>query len=87
MDHFTNRPSRRLAVPTKPNDLIIQEESVIIPPSAKMRAARYYGKEDIRIEHDVEPAPVGHGQVKVAPAFVGICGTGTSLCWQPVWPG
>lgn len=43
-----------------------------------MRAARYYGKEDIRIEHDVEPAQVGEGQVKVAPAFVGICGTGQS---------
>lgn len=41
-----------------------------------MRAARYYGKEDIRIEHDVEPAQVGEGQVKIAPAFVGICGTG-----------
>lgn len=40
-----------------------------------MRAARYYGKEDIRIEHDVQPAECGEGQVKVVPAFVGICGT------------
>lgn len=45
-----------------------------------MRAARYYGKEDVRIEHDV-PAPpqqLGEGQVRVKPAFVGICGTGMS---------
>ena len=44
----------------------------------KMRAARYYGKEDVRIEHDV-PAPpeqLMEGQVRVQPAFVGICGTG-----------
>jgi threonine dehydrogenase-like Zn-dependent dehydrogenase len=43
-----------------------------------MRAARYYGKEDVRIEHDV-PAPpeqLMEGQVRVQPAFVGICGTG-----------
>ncbi|KAF1969470.1 hypothetical protein BU23DRAFT_652990 [Bimuria novae-zelandiae CBS 107.79] len=39
-----------------------------------MRAARYYGKEDIRIE-DVEVAECGEGQVRVAPAYVGICGT------------
>ncbi|KAK7430418.1 hypothetical protein QQZ08_002937 [Neonectria magnoliae] len=39
-----------------------------------IRAARYYGKEDIRIER--VPAPsVGSGQIKIAPAFVGICGT------------
>ena len=43
-----------------------------------MRAARYYGKEDVRIEHDVPPPPqqLGEGQVRVQPAFVGICGTG-----------
>ncbi|KZL84537.1 hypothetical protein CI238_05222 [Colletotrichum incanum] len=39
-----------------------------------MRAARYYGKEDIRIEQIPEP-PCGANQIKVAPAFVGICGT------------
>jgi hypothetical protein len=46
--------------------------------TVKMRAARYYGKEDVRIEHDV-PAPpeqLMEGQVRVQPAFVGICGTG-----------
>ncbi|CAE7020588.1 hypothetical protein CFE70_002885 [Pyrenophora teres f. teres 0-1] len=39
-----------------------------------MRAARYYGQEDIRIE-DVDEQKCGAGQVRVAPAFVGICGT------------
>ncbi|KAI8654131.1 hypothetical protein NCS56_01369700 [Fusarium sp. Ph1] len=39
-----------------------------------MRAARYYGKEDIRVENIPEPT-VGAGQIKIAPAFVGICGT------------
>lgn len=43
-----------------------------------MRAARYYGKEDVRIEHDVPEPPqqLAEGQVRVKPAFVGICGTG-----------
>jgi hypothetical protein len=42
------------------------------------RAARYYGKEDVRIEHDVPTPPeqLMEGQVRVQPAFVGICGTG-----------
>jgi len=39
-----------------------------------MRAARFYGKEDIRVE-DVEKASCGVGQVRIAPAYVGICGT------------
>ncbi|KAF2967324.1 hypothetical protein GQX73_g6258 [Xylaria multiplex] len=39
-----------------------------------MKAVRYYGKEDIRIEQVSEPT-VGPGQIKIAPAFVGICGT------------
>ena len=30
-----------------------------------MRAARYYGKEDIRIEDDVDEAKCGSGQVRV----------------------
>ncbi|KAF2727871.1 GroES-like protein [Polyplosphaeria fusca] len=40
-----------------------------------MRAARYYGKEDIRIEQDVAEDTCGKGQVRISPAFVGICGT------------
>ncbi|KAJ0166700.1 putative diacetyl reductase [(R)-acetoin forming] 2 [Colletotrichum tanaceti] len=39
-----------------------------------MRAARYHGREDIRIEEIPEP-PCGPNQVKIAPAFVGICGS------------
>lgn len=42
-----------------------------------MRAARYYGKEDIRVE-EVEEPTVKEGWIKIKPAFVGICGTGTS---------
>jgi threonine dehydrogenase-like Zn-dependent dehydrogenase len=40
-----------------------------------MRAARYYGKEDIRVEEIEEPV-CKRGQLKIKPAFVGICGTG-----------
>jgi hypothetical protein len=40
-----------------------------------MRAARYYGKEDMRVEEIEEPV-CGDNQVKIRPAFVGICGTG-----------
>ncbi|KAK5018771.1 hypothetical protein LTR60_000499 [Cryomyces antarcticus] len=39
-----------------------------------MRAARYYGKEDIRIE-DVPEPECGEGQIKISPSYVGICGT------------
>ncbi|RMZ71361.1 BDH1-stereospecific (2R 3R)-23-butanediol dehydrogenase [Pyrenophora seminiperda CCB06] len=42
--------------------------------SENMRAARYHGQEDIRIE-DVDEQKCGAGQVRIAPAFVGICGT------------
>lgn len=40
-----------------------------------MKAARYYGKEDIKIEDDVPYPECGQGQVLIEPAFVGICGT------------
>jgi len=48
-----------------------------------MRAARYYGKEDIRVEEIEEPV-CQPGQIKIKPAFVGICGTGEfpSCCIQ-----
>ncbi|KAE8442110.1 hypothetical protein EG329_003816 [Mollisiaceae sp. DMI_Dod_QoI] len=39
-----------------------------------MRAARYYGAEDIRVEEIPEPV-CKEGQLKIRPAFVGICGT------------
>jgi len=40
-----------------------------------MRALRFYGKEDVRLDDVPVPSP-GHGQVRLKPAFVGICGTG-----------
>jgi threonine dehydrogenase-like Zn-dependent dehydrogenase len=43
-----------------------------------MRAARFYGKEDIRVEEIEEPT-VKEGWIKIKPAFVGICGTGKSF--------
>lgn len=39
-----------------------------------MKAARYYGKEDLRIEDVPEPL-VRRGAVKIAPAWTGICGS------------
>jgi threonine dehydrogenase-like Zn-dependent dehydrogenase len=39
-----------------------------------MRAARYYGKEDVRIENTERPVLLP-GQVLIKPSFVGICGT------------
>ncbi|HPZ35088.1 MAG TPA: alcohol dehydrogenase catalytic domain-containing protein, partial [Microbacteriaceae bacterium] len=43
-----------------------------------MKAARYYGKEDIRIEQIAEPE-LRPGTVKIAPAFNGICGSDLHL--------
>jgi (R,R)-butanediol dehydrogenase/meso-butanediol dehydrogenase/diacetyl reductase len=40
-----------------------------------MKAVRYYGKEDIRVENVAEPKAVGPRQVKVRPLTCGICGT------------
>lgn len=39
-----------------------------------MKAARYHGKEDIRIE-SIPREPIKPGYIRIAPAFVGICGT------------
>ena len=43
-----------------------------------MKAARYYGKEDIRVEQIAEPE-LRPGTVKIAPAFNGICGSDLHL--------
>lgn len=43
-----------------------------------MKAAMFYGKEDVRIE-DVEEPQVRAGTVKIAPAFNGICGSDLHL--------
>jgi threonine dehydrogenase-like Zn-dependent dehydrogenase len=39
-----------------------------------MRAARYYGKEDVRIESTPRPQLLP-GQILIKPSHVGICGT------------
>jgi len=39
-----------------------------------MRAARYYGQEDVRVE-DVDPDPVGPNDVRIDVAACGICGS------------
>jgi (R,R)-butanediol dehydrogenase/meso-butanediol dehydrogenase/diacetyl reductase len=41
-----------------------------------MRAVRFYGKEDVRLDDVPVPLP-GRHQVRLKPAYVGICGTGT----------
>lgn len=43
-----------------------------------MRALRYYGKEQVRIDEIDEPA-AGAGQVKIRPAYTGICGSDLHL--------
>ncbi|WP_344341540.1 alcohol dehydrogenase catalytic domain-containing protein, partial [Streptomyces rhizosphaericus] len=47
-----------------------------------MRAARFYGKEDLRIEDVPEPAP-GPGEVKLRNAYTGICGTDLHVFFTP----
>ena len=46
-----------------------------------MRAVRFYGKEDVRLDAVPVPSP-GHGQVRLKPAYVGICGTGVFYMTQ-----
>ncbi|MGO1545074.1 MAG: 2,3-butanediol dehydrogenase [Gulosibacter sp.] len=51
-----------------------------------MRAARYYGKEDVRIDEVDEPQ-VRPGTVKIAPAYNGICGSDLHLYHEgPITP-
>ncbi|KAI1081837.1 GroES-like protein [Whalleya microplaca] len=40
-----------------------------------MRALRYHGIHDLRVDYDVPEPECGDDQIKVKPAFVGICGT------------
>jgi threonine dehydrogenase-like Zn-dependent dehydrogenase len=49
------------------------------PFRTDMRALRYYGAKDIRLEHDIpEPICEAH-QVKIRPSFCGICGSDLHL--------
>ncbi|MFE4971286.1 zinc-binding dehydrogenase [Kitasatospora sp. NPDC056651] len=47
-----------------------------------MKAARFHGKEDLRIEEVPEPGP-GPGQVKLRNAFAGICGSDLHFFFHP----
>ncbi len=47
-----------------------------------MRAVRFHGKEDLRIEEVPEPNP-GPGQVKLRNAFAGICGSDLHFYFYP----
>ncbi|KAK3699192.1 hypothetical protein LTR37_016553 [Vermiconidia calcicola] len=54
--------------------------------SQQMKAVRFHGKEDLRFE-DIQEPKCGAGQIKVVPAWCGICGSdlhefigGPSLC-------
>jgi len=50
-----------------------------------MRALRYHGVKDLRVDDDVaEPQCLEH-QIKVAPAFVGICGTDLHEYFSPTF--
>ena len=50
-----------------------------------MRALRYHGVQDLRVDYDVpEPQCLDH-QVKVKPVFVGICGTDLHEYWTPTF--
>jgi (R,R)-butanediol dehydrogenase/meso-butanediol dehydrogenase/diacetyl reductase len=51
-----------------------------------MRAVRYYGKEDVRLE-DIEPQELKPGTVRINPAYVGVCGSDLHLYFDgPVPP-
>lgn len=47
-----------------------------------MRAAVFYGKEDLRVEEAPEPSP-GPGQVKVRIGYAGICGSDVHTYFHP----
>lgn len=47
-----------------------------------MRAARFHGKEDVRIEDVADPTP-GPGQVLLRNAFAGICGSDLHVYFAP----
>lgn len=47
-----------------------------------MRAVRFHGREDLRIEDVAEPSP-GPGEVKLRNAYTGICGTDLHVYFTP----
>ena len=50
-----------------------------------MKAARYHGKEDLRIE-DVPEPETRPGTVKIRPAWTGICGSDLHLYLEGPFP-
>ncbi len=50
-----------------------------------MKAVRYYGKEDLRIDEIAEPE-VRPGTIKIAPAYTGICGSDVHLYFDGPMP-
>ncbi|KAK5095564.1 hypothetical protein LTR70_003487 [Exophiala xenobiotica] len=50
-----------------------------------MRALRYHGVKDLRVDQDVPEPKCGEDQIKVKPAFVGICGTDLHEYFSPTF--
>lgn len=50
-----------------------------------MRALRYHGAKDLRVDQDVPEPKCGEDQIKVKPAFVGICGTDLHEYFSPTF--
>lgn len=48
-----------------------------------MKAARFYGTEDLRLEDVPEPDEVAPGQVKIRVGFTGICGSDLHIYYYP----
>ncbi len=48
-----------------------------------MKAAVFYGKEDLRVEEVPEPTEVGPGQIKVKVGYAGICGSELHIYYYP----
>ena len=50
-----------------------------------MRALRYHGTKDLRVDDDVPEPKCGPSQIKVKPAFIGICGTDLHEFFTPTF--
>lgn len=48
--------------------------------SGTMKAVRFHGKHDLRYE-DIANPTCGKGQIKIKPAWCGICGSGKFISW------
>lgn len=60
------------------SEKLTKVDSAILPPQGKsgtMKAVRFHGKNDLRYE-DIPNPTCGKGQIKIKPAWCGICGSG-----------